>query len=437
MCEMFRWIPHKRILRHGIVAPARAKRMRLVAMSALFAVVAASAAAAADVTAEVAGKGCAVLSARVDAVAGDGPVFLRSYDSAAGEGPPAEPALATAAFTYDNAVAAIALTACGRDGQARRIAAALADAALHDRAGASGRLRNAYRGGAQQVPPPPNGWWDARLGRWSEDDYQVGTATGNVAWAGLALMTVGQRQGERRFIDAAAQLAAWVVDNASDAVGFSGGAFGNDIGARRLGWISTEHNIDLAALFSWLAASGRPGGWEAPRRKARSFVATMWDAADGHFLTGTLPDGATPNRATSAVDIQFWAPLLADADPDWRRALDYARRAHGAEGGFDFNDDRDGMWVEGTAHAVLAFRHAGRGAEADRYLAEIAREFSPGGYLWATRRPRITTGLAIGPDSRTADFYYYRRPHLGATAWAVLAALDWNPFATMLNTRGG
>jgi hypothetical protein len=41
---------------------------------------------------------------------------------------------------------------------------------------------------------------------------------------------------------------------------------------------------------------------------------------------------------------------------------------------------------------------------------------------------RLTTGLALAPDSRDADFVYWRRPHLGATAWAVLAAKRWNPF---------
>ena len=60
-------------------------------------------------------------------------------------------------------------------------------------------------------------------------------------------------------------------------------------------------------------------------------------------------------------------------------------------------------------------------------IRHVAHDVSPGGYLWATRQPRITTGLALGPDSATDDFHYYR-PHLGATAWAALAALGWNPF---------
>ena len=77
---------------------------------------------------EVAARGCATLAERVDMVPGRKPVFLRSYDGAENE-----PALAGAAFTYDNALALVALVACGKPGHARRIGDALLDAALHDR----------------------------------------------------------------------------------------------------------------------------------------------------------------------------------------------------------------------------------------------------------------------------------------------------------------
>ncbi len=76
----------------------------------------------------------------------------------------------------------------------------------------------------------------------------------------------------------------------------------------------------------------------------------------------------------------------------------------------------------------MVYRALGAGKKADRRLAWLAGEISPGGFLWATDKPRITTGLALSPQSTTDDFYYYRLPHLGATAWAALAATGWNPF---------
>ncbi len=388
--------------------------------------------AAAGVAPTLAAATCAALVARVDQVPGAGPVFLRSYDDDSGQGAMAEPALANAAFTYDNALATIALIACDRTEHALRLGEALLSAATLDRAADRGRLRNAYRAGAQeQRPIPPMGWWDGASNRWLEDSYQVGTATGNVAWGALALLTLHQATGDRRFRDGAARLAGWVIGQTHDPRGpggFNGGIQGYDDAPQPLTWKSTEHNTDLAAVFGWLARSGAAGDWSAPERAARSFVQAMWSGETGHFATGTTPDGVTVNHATSGLDAQLWPLLLPDAPHAWRRALAYVERAHGVDGGFDFNDDRDGVWLEGTAQAALSFHAVGRTGEAERALAEVAREISPGGYVWATRQPSITTGLAIGPDSTFDDFRYYRRPHLAATAWAALAALQWNPF---------
>jgi hypothetical protein len=105
-----------------------------------------------------------------------------------------------------------------------------------------------------------------------------------------------------------------------------------------------------------------------------------------------------------------------------------AERQLGVGGGFDFNNDRDGLWVEGTAQAALALRILGRANDASKLLDGLASQISPSGYLFATREPRITTGLKITSASTEPDFFYYRRPHLGATAWAVLAGTGWNPF---------
>jgi hypothetical protein len=100
----------------------------------------------------------------------------------------------------------------------------------------------------------------------------------------------------------------------------------------------------------------------------------------------------------------------------------------GVEGGFDFNEDRDGLWVEGTAQAALTYRSVGRRDRSEKLLDGLKAQISPAGYLYATPEPRLTTGLSIGPDSASEDFFYFRRPHLGATAWAILAATGWNPF---------
>ena len=372
------------------------------------------------VASAVATKSCAALKGRVDALPGNGPVFLRSYDGADGTGEAQEPALKTAAFVYDEALAAIALIACGALPEAARVGEALRLAASTD-----SRLRNVYRAGPVGEKVLRNGWWDAAQNRWVEDGYQAGTATGNVAWVALALLALHDATHDAKWLDAARGLGRWIVANASDARGaggFRGGVNGFDESPVPLDWKSTEHALDLVAVFDRLAAVDRDGEWAKHAADARAFVDTQWDDRDGHFTIGTGVDGVRPNLQSSALDVQLWSQLLPQAQARWRRALAYAERAHGVDCGFDFNADRDGIWLEGTAQAALAYRVRGDRAAADRRLACIAREFGPGGYVYATREARITTGLAGGE-------YYFRLPHLGATAWAALAAKGRNPYA--------
>lgn len=389
----------------------------LVALALSSAAVAAQA--QADVARTVAERSCAAIRSRVDAIAGDGPVLLRSYDAAQDGGGPLEPALGTAAFVYDEALATIALVGCKAVPEARRLGEALRLAATTD-----ARLRNVYRAGAVEATVLRNGWWDAAQQRWVEDEYQNGTATGNVAWVALALLALHDATREPKWLDAARDLGRWVVANASDrrgAGGFLGGVSGFDASPQPLEWKSTEHALDLVALFTRLAAGDPRGGWGTQAGIARRFVDAQWDARGGHFLIGTTPDGVSPNLGSSALDVQIWSQLVPGVKDDWRRALAYAQRVHGVDCGFDFDADRDGIWLEGTAQAALAYRVRGDAAAADQRLVCVAREFSSGGYVYATREPRITTGLA-------ADAYYFRLPHLGATAWAALAALGRNPY---------
>ena len=406
---------------------------RVLGMIVLVAMMAGVASAAtedsASATNALAARGCTAIEARVNAVAASGPVLLRSYDGTSAQ--PLEPALSTAAFAYDNALAIMALLACDRVAPARRIGAAFV-AALDAADAAPARLRNVYRAGVVQRAPLPNGWWDNTAHQWVEDAYQMGTATGNVAWVALALLALDAYDaGDARWRGAAEQLAAWPIEHARDTRGdggYSGGVHGFDNAPQQLVWKSAEHNVDLVALYDQLAAGSNGQRWREARDHARRFVDAQWDARAGLFMTGTLPDGVTPNRDTSGLDAQLWPLLLRGAPHEWRRALAYVKREHGVEGGFDFNSDRDGLWVEGSAQGALAYRVVGRMADAQSMLAIVAREVSDSGFLHATREPRITTGLAIGPDSTSADFHYFRRPHLGATAWGVLAATGTNPF---------
>ena len=145
-------------------------------------------------------------------------------------------------------------------------------------------------------------------------------------------------------------------------------------------------------------------------------------------ISTLIRDGVTPNRDNSGIDAQLWPLLLTDAPETWRVSLRYVEEHYAVKGGFDFNEDRDGNWWEGTAQAALVYRALDGTADADRLLAKIGKQLKPGGFIRAASWQKVTTGLALSPKSAFADFYYYGLPHLGATAWAALAAIGWNPF---------
>jgi hypothetical protein len=102
-----------------------------------------------------------------------------------------------------------------------------------------------------------------------EDENAVGSDTGNMAWAALALVQahalLPKRAGDP-YLNAALSLTRWIVASTrvDDARGgFSAGMQGFERqagvseGQDRRNYRSTEHNIDLAALFEHLAATVR------------------------------------------------------------------------------------------------------------------------------------------------------------------------------------
>jgi hypothetical protein len=375
---------------------------------------------------------CAGLSRAVrDAGPEGSPVFVASYRPGANEAA-VPPALRSSAFTYDNALAAVALVACGKVQHAIRIGDALVAAVGNDRTFPDGRVRNAYRAGPAEAGGKAllPGWWDERAGLWAEDSYQDGTATGNVAWAALALLTLYDATHDGRYLSASGALLRWIDANtrAPDGVGFTGGVDGFDGQQTRLTWASTEHNVDVASAAEWHDRAAGQHTFGDMAKSARAFMARSFLNKEGCFVLGTNPDGALASPVHLALDAQLWPLLLPQAPAAWRAALSCAERSLSVAGGFDFDNDRDGLWVEGTAQAALTYRVLGQGERAADLLEGLRQDLSPSGWLYATRGERLTTGLKIGPQSKEADFFYFRRPHLGATAWAAIAAQGWNPF---------
>jgi len=374
---------------------------------------------------------CAALNSAAQAIPGNGPMLLPSYPTLK-HGDDATRALENVAFVYDNALAGIALIACGKPAQARRIADALLLAAAHDPGFKDGRLRNAYRSGAidnNKIELP--GYWQFRGNFWSQDPYQTGTATGNVAWAALLLLNVYDSTHDHRYLDAAVAQLHWIQEHVTGTeppAGYEGGLFGYDNAQRAQHWKATEHNIDVYAAATWAARESGDTSLSQQARLAGHFVNAMWDNTQHRFLVGTLDDGKTLSRDKSGLDAQAWPLLAFHLHPAaWNRVWNWIDTQHRSGEGYGYRRHPDGVWTEGTAQVAAAMQASGK-AVPDTLWQLLAAQRSEDGMFYATPQQRISTDFAIGPTSTHADFFYYHYPHLGATAWTALAANSWNPF---------
>lgn len=146
--------------------------------------------------------------------AADGlPVLIRSYDTE-------KPQLSMAAYTYDNALAAMAFISSGDKDDAETILDAFVYVIEHDRF-KPGRIRNAYaadtvyyNNGGDSVKLP--GWWDPAANQWSEDPEQIGCDVGNTSYAALAMLQYDAVYDTDKYLSTAKTLMDWVLSECTD-----------------------------------------------------------------------------------------------------------------------------------------------------------------------------------------------------------------------------
>jgi len=228
--------------------------------------------------------------------------------------------LESTAFVYDNAVEIMArlLRASGQDlDRAKVLGNGLLYAQQTDPA-ADGRVRQAYfvdHADAQGAFIIPSGF----------PFFFLGSATGDMAWTGMALAQLAHRTGISAYLDGAVRLGNWIFNNTFDTRGAGGYNF--TLGPNQVK--STEHNIDAFALFTMLARlTGDSATWTGRADHARIFVDAMFNAAGGFFFTGTGPDGVSvnPNLSQDNIpeDVQDWS-FQAFLNPDHAASIDWCK----------------------------------------------------------------------------------------------------------------
>ena len=309
-------------------------------------------------------------------------------------------ALRNTAFTYDNAVAVLAFLADGSADSLRRaqlIGNAFVYASHHDRFFDDGRIRTAYAAGDISLPPgwtpngrsgtvPIPGFFDERQQFFFEVE-QCAVDVGNNAWAMIALLALYQRTHVADYLDTARRLGEFIRSFRNDTgvyQGFQGGVDCPECppeGAppcptpgRRV-WASTEHNLDVYAAFTRMFEITGEDQWRTDAEHAREFVDAMVVPETGCHLAGTTnPNTLNTDACQLPLDTQSWSVLALRDRLTIPSALGCAETNHAASSdgftGFDFNNDGDGVWFEGTAQMAVAYAFAGEKATLSANVGE-------------------------------------------------------------------
>jgi hypothetical protein len=385
--------------------------------------------------------------------------------------------LQSTSFVYDDAVVINALLERSdtEDLQrARLLGEALLYAQQNDSIG-DGRVRQAYF----VDQPDANGVF---LRPALAPFFFIGSTTGDMSWAGMALAHLFARTGERQFLTGAVRLGQWIVKNTFSSSAAGGFTAGVDANNNPLTYKSTEHNIDAFALFTMLAQLAGDSSWAVQALHARTFVRSMFNEESDFFWTGTLTDGATINTNPIPEDVNTWS-FLALEDAALAASLDWAKTNlavtdtpqsfnNSVAGGkvrisgitftnfaqhppiinndfapsdpFSTAPDPNCVWLEGTAHMAAALRARGLPAELDLpgfrgdrdtasflLLNILGAQATQGAGQSCAGKPLLPgTGVVAASSELNTGFGFSYKPflHIGATGWFTLAAQARNPF---------
>ncbi|MDD2665424.1 MAG: NosD domain-containing protein [Methanocellales archaeon] len=361
--------------------------------------------------------------------------FLVSYETTSAS---EDKYMKNVAYTYDNALVMLAFMERGSEEDWRR-AKILGESFIycqnHDRYFNDGRLRNAYQAGDiadHQGKARLPGWWNDSEQKWFEDTGSVGSGTGNMAWAMIALLCYYEATGNTTYLESAERLGDWIYNNTYDTRyygGYTGGYEGWGANQTNLSLKSTEHNLDVYVAFMKLYNATNDSVWQSRAIHAKNFVMSMWNEDDEHFWTGTKDD-ETINKDVLPADVNTWGVMVLGeeygAGVKW--VEDNCKVTSCPEGcgfkGFDFNNDKDGVWFEGTAHMCIAYQIMNETNKSDDYISEIRKaqtsaNNSNGKGIVAACHDGVTTGF---------DEVYNNRLHIGATSWYIFAEQKYNPY---------
>jgi len=298
-----------------------------------------------------------------------------------------------------------------------------------------------------------------------------GSAVGDVAWAAIALAQLYKATGQSKYLGGALWAANFIETTTRDNVNVPPGGYYYGNGQTNK---STEHNIDVYALYTMLARLSPNSLWLNGAQHALAFVQAMFDAPSGHFWTGTS-DPTHIFYNNSPEDCQTWS-YLAFQDPNYAVSIDWVKtNLATTDTTFAFNNgwgtngslrlrvsgmtyaslsklgtvlgdntvDADAVWIEGTGHLIAALYLRGLppgedipSFHGDRDLAntlienvQVAQNSLGAGQTVNGQPLAAGQGLTASTSILNTGFgfNYFPYLHIGATAWYLMGAQGTNP----------
>ena len=396
------------------------------------------------------------------------PVLLRSSDSN-------DKRLQNTAFTEDNALAALAFLSAGKKKEAKEILDAFLYAIQNDRAYGSAVsengpkcVRNAYSSGDISAFPGWNsgtrlsGWYEEESGKWVEDQHQVGCSTGSNAFAALALVQYYNAYGDKTYLETARSLMDWVLKKCFDhslgfTEGFDGWKESDTLDDYPLDNKPTKDNIIAYAAFSRLyEATGEEKYLEAAENAIR-FIEMMYNERKGRFITGTLDepleepqyvttygtwygdldgnleeteeDNFIPDKRIIALNVQSLSALaMWDSFEPYLKTMNTIESMKVKKGGYPYNrnNKNGGWWAEGTAFTALMYRVFGKENKYEEAMKALVAIQNSNGLFPAATVNNFYTGLELSDGS---SLKLTKDTHIAPSAWFIMAANGYNPFA--------
>lgn len=246
---------------------------------------------------------------------------------------------------------------------------------------------------------------------------------GDNAWLLIALNNYKDMTGDPQYDLLAAEIGNWLI-GLQDADGGLFAGYGSD--NTLLNYKVTEGNIDA---FNAIA------GYTSFHSSLLGFLEQdRWDDTDKNLV-------AWPGNPSYlyALDCHSWSyclfedyPVAALYSADRFLTTQTATLTNLQITGYDIDEDKDAVFLEGTGQMALAFQVAGLQSEADEYLDQMEKVLVPSsnfsdasGFPYASN---IGTSYGNSPHWTGAD----TKIAISGGAWYLFAKSGFNPFAVGL-----